>query len=249
MTRFVLLSTQRTGSTWAIDMLNSHPRVVAYAELFMHDAAGRPKWGGETDLVFWRTFVEQHGYSRGRLARARLLWRYLERVYARRPGVDAAGFKLMYSQLRVSRPLVPALVLQRVRVIHLVRRNVLDVLVSRHAAAARGTHHARSEVGSVRVRVPVDDLVRRIEEHEQSVADVRARFARLRLPWCEVAYEDLVADPEAGFAALFAYLWTEPLPPSSGLTKLNPTEHAELIENYEDVRAALAGTPYAAYVR
>jgi LPS sulfotransferase NodH len=249
VTRFIVLSTQRTGSTWVIDMLNSHPRVVAYAELFMHDAEGRPKWGGETDLVFWRTFLEEKGRPGSRLARAYWLWRYLSRVYARRRGVDAAGFKLMYSQLGVSRPLVPALVARRVRVIHLIRRNVLDVLVSRHAAAARGALHARSEVGAVRVHVPTEDLVERIEEHERSVDAARARFARLRLPWREVAYEELVAAPDEHFAALFAFLGTDPLPPSSRLTKLNPSSHEQLIENYDEVRDALARTPYAAFVR
>jgi LPS sulfotransferase NodH len=250
VTRFVLLSTQRTGSTWAIDMLNSHPRVVAYAELFMHGGEGGPKWGGETDLVFWRTFLEEHGLPRSSVRRVHLLWRYLGRVYARRPDIDAAGFKLMYSQLRVSRPLVAALVLRRVRVIHLVRRNVLDVLVSRHAAAQRGAHHARGDVAAVRVRVPADDLVARIEEHERSVEAARARFARLRLPWREVAYEDLVAEPEAAFAALFRFLGTDPqAAPSSSLTKLNPTSHEALIENYAEVREALAGTPYASFVR
>jgi LPS sulfotransferase NodH len=250
MTRFVLLSTQRTGSTWAIDMLNSHPHVVAYAELFMHDGIGRPKWAGETDLVFWRTFLREHGQPGNRLRRTALLWQYLDRVYAGRPGVDAAGFKLMYSQLDVSRPLVPALALRRVRVIHLVRRNVLDVLVSLHAIGARGALHARGAVPPVRVRVPTGDLVQRIEEHERAVDTARTRFAKLRLPWREVAYEELVAAPAEQFGALFEFLGTDPdAVPSSPLTKLNPLAHEELIENYDEVRDALAGTPYAPFVR
>lgn len=248
MTPFVLLSTQRTGSTWAIDMLDSHPRVVAYAELFMHGAEGRPRWGGETDLVFWRTYLEQHGTPSSRLARARLLWRYLGLVYGREDA-DAAGFKLMYSQLRVARPLVPMLVARRVRVIHLVRRNVLDVLLSQRAAAARGALHARSAVAVARVELPVDDLLARIEAHQRSVEATRRRFTRLRLRWHEVAYEDLVAEPELRFGALFGFLGVDPVEPSSGLTKLNPAAHEELIENYGEVRDALAGTPYASFLR
>jgi LPS sulfotransferase NodH len=30
VTPFILLATQRSGSTWVVDMLNSHPRVVCH---------------------------------------------------------------------------------------------------------------------------------------------------------------------------------------------------------------------------
>jgi LPS sulfotransferase NodH len=249
VTRFVVLSTQRSGSTWVVDMLNSHARVVAYAELFMHGGRGRPRWGGATDLPFWQTFLAQNGTSRSRLLRSYWLWRYLGRVYARRPGIDAAGFKLMYSQLDAARPLLPALVARRVVVIHLVRRNALDVLVSRHSAAARGTHHARERVDPVRVHLPAKDLVSRISEHERSVETARRLLARVRLPCREVAYEDLVADRDRQFALLFSFLGTDPAAPTSALTKLNPASHRELIENYDEVRSALAETPYASLVR
>jgi len=39
---FVLLSTQCSGSTWMIDMLNSHPKVVAYSVLFIGGGSGFP---------------------------------------------------------------------------------------------------------------------------------------------------------------------------------------------------------------
>jgi len=254
MTRFVLLSTQRSGSTWVVDTLNSHPRVVAYSELFMHGSEGRPKWGGERGLVYWRTFLEEKGSPRSRLVRAYWLWRYLGRAYASQPGVDAAGFKLMYSQLRVSRPLLPVLVLRRVRIIHLIRRNALDILLSKEAGAARGgTLHARSTdaVQTVQLRLPTEGLLERIASHEREVARARARFSRLGLAYREVAYEDLVRDEEREFASLFGFLRVGPAngAVSSSLRKVNPTSHEELIENYDEVRTALEGTRFAPHLR
>ena len=248
MTNFVVLSTQRSGSTWVVDMLESHPRVVAYSELFMHGGDGSPKWGGETDLPYWQTYSR----DKFRLAKPYWLWHYLGEAFHERPGVDAVGFKLMYSQLsRISRPLMPALWLKRVRIIHLIRRNALDVVLSKEAGAARGgTLHARdgNDVEQVRLNLDTQSLLRRMTLHERGIAGARVRFRKVGLPYTEVVYEDLAAD-ESGFAHLFEFLGVEPAPVESSLKKLNPTSHEELIENYGEVREALQGTEFAAQIR
>jgi LPS sulfotransferase NodH len=248
VTNFVVLSTQRSGSTWVVDMLESHPRVVAYSELFMHGGDGSPKWGGETALPYWQTYSR----DKFRLAKPYWLWHYLGEAFHDRPGVDAVGFKLMYSQLsRISRPLMPALWLKRVRIIHLIRRNALDVVLSKEAGAARGgTLHARdgNDVEQVRLNLDTQSLLRRMTLHERGIAGARVRFRKVGLPYTEVVYEDLAAD-ESGFADLFEFLGVDPAPVSSSLQKLNPTSHEELIENYGEVREALQGTEFAAQIR
>lgn len=247
MTRFVVLSTQRSGSTWVVDMLTSHPRVVAYSELFMHGGDGVPKWGREQDLPYWQTFIREQ--SGGRVARPYWLWHYLGRAFEERPGIDAIGFKLMYSQLtRIAKPLMPALWLRRVRIVHLMRRNSLDVVLSKEAGEARrGVLHAREgqSVESVRIKLRTADLLERMTAHERAIEGARVRFKRVGIPYREVIYEDLVADEEPGFASLFRFLAVEPEPVSSSLQKVNPTAHEELIENYGEVRDVLAGTKFA----
>ena len=64
MTNFVVLSTQRSGSTWVVDMLTSHPRVVAYSELFMHGGEGKPRWSGAQDLPYWQTYAQRQAPAR-----------------------------------------------------------------------------------------------------------------------------------------------------------------------------------------
>jgi LPS sulfotransferase NodH len=248
VTNFVVLSTQRSGSTWVVDMLTSNPRVVAYSELFMHGGEGKPRWSGAQDLPYWQT------YARGkhRIAKPYWLWHYLGEAYRERPGIDAIGFKLMYSQLtRISRPLMPALWLKRVRIIHLVRRNALDVVLSKEAGAARqGKLHARDgdQVEQVRLNLDTQSLVRRMTLHERAIAGARVRFKKVGLPYTEVVYEDLASD-EGRFADLFEFLGVEAAPVTSSLQKLNPTSHEELIENYGEVREALEGTEFAAQLR
>ena len=182
VTRFVVLSTQRSGSTWVVDMLTSHPRVVAYSELFMHGGQGTPKVGGsEKDLPYWQTFIADKAAAAVSHARTSS-GATSARRWTERPGVDAVGFKLMYSQLtRIARPLTPALWLKRVRIIHLMRRNALDVVLSREAGEARrGVLHAREgqPVESVRVRLGTDDLLQRLTAHERQIEGARVRFKR-----------------------------------------------------------------------
>ena len=231
-------------------MLSSHPRVVAYSELFMHGGEGTPNWG-QQDLPYWQTFIREQGG--GRLARPFQLWRYLARALEERPGVDAVGFKLMYSQLtRIAKPLMPALWLNRIRIIHLMRRNALDVVLSKEAGQARrGVLHAREgqPVEAVRVKLSTKDLLERMTAHERQIEGARVRFKRVGIPYQEVVYEDLVADEGDGFASLFEFLGVEPAPVSSSLQKINPAQHEDLIENYGEVRAALEGTKFAAQLR
>jgi hypothetical protein len=231
-------------------MLTSHPRVVAYSELFMHGGEGTPRWGQEKDLPYWQTYARDK--AGGRVVRPLWLWRYLGEAFQERPDVDAIGFKLMYSQLtRISKPLMPSLWLKRARIIHLIRRNALDVVLSKEAGAARrGKLHARAgeDVERVRIRLQTDDLLRRMTLHERAIEGARVRFKRVGLPYREVVYEDL-ADDDRGFASLFEFLGVEPAPVSSSLQKVNPTVHEELIENYGEVRQALDGTKFAGQLR
>jgi LPS sulfotransferase NodH len=248
VTNFVVLSTQRSGSTWVVDMLTSNPRVIAYSELFMHGGEGTPQWGQEQDLPYWQTYSR----DKHRVAKPYWLWHYLGEAFEERPDVDAVGFKLMYSQLtRISRPLMPMLWLKRVRIIHLIRRNALDVVLSKEAGAAReGKLHARDgdDVEAVRLNLDTDSLLRRMTLHERAIAGARVRFKKVGLPYTEVVYEDLAAD-ESGFASLFEFLGVESAPVNSSLQKLNPSSHEELIENYGEVRDALAETEFAGLLR
>ena len=146
---------------------------------------------------------------------------------------------------------MPALWLKRVRIIHLIRRNALDVVLSKEAGTARrGVLHAREgeEVERVRVRLEPERLLRGMTLHERAIAGARVRFKRVGLPYTEVVYEDLAAD-QSGFDALFEFLEVEPAPVSSSLQKVNPTEHEQLIENYGEVREALKGTEFAPLLR
>jgi LPS sulfotransferase NodH len=122
-TRFVVFTTQRTGSTWLMSVLNNVDGVSAQGELFLpRPRSQERRW--DSDFA-WPRYVE----SREKLGSRRpfSVFRYLTALYES-PG--SVGFKLMYSQLKSFPEILPFLVREKIDVIHLVRRNHIDVLIS-----------------------------------------------------------------------------------------------------------------------
>lgn len=236
-----------------MDLLNSHPQIIGFSELFHSDEFGRPPIGGHREIYFWNSYRAAHGWPTQRLARTRLYFQYLDQeVFRDRPGVKATGLKLMYNQA-VSSIAVPLYVkLRGVRVIHLIRRNCLDAILSAEAARVRGIAHATSgaTVGTLKIPVEAHSLRYRLDEATSEIKAARLYCRTLGVPTCEVFYEDVVQDV-ASLAPTLKLLGVDPNIEhlTSELRKLNATSHRDLIENCDEIRAVLDGTPYASMLR
>jgi len=238
-TPFVIFATQRTGSSFVSSMLRSHDRVETYAELFQRGATRPSSFGG---------YVAGAGGRRPRVGRPRT-FAFLDELYAPRPDIDAVGFKLMYDDLKQHPTVVPYLALHSVHVIHLVRTNLLDILVSIDTARARGAFHSKSDLQPVTVSVDPATVVRRLRVLDRRVRGARALLALIRAPRIEVSYEQLVSEPGA-FADLLRFLRvaSPDAPLSTGLRKLNTVGKQQTISNYSEVERALAPTRFARFL-
>lgn len=244
---FILYSTQRSGSTWVVDMLNSHPHVRAYSELFLAGGRGRPQWGGAKDLIFWETYVQRMRTEGAGPDIDSLLFRYLDELYRGTDQVSAIGFKLMYGQAGAHPKIMDYATHRDVGIIHLIRRNYLDTLISKEIAAKHGLYHARTRdtVQHTSVRLDTGDLAERLtaqeREVEQAKKGLRAQEARV----LEVTYEDLRADVSR-FATILGWLGVtaDGLSLQSTLQRIIRKPHREVIENYADVRRAIEGTRF-----
>ncbi|HEY0417273.1 MAG TPA: hypothetical protein VGC78_12895 [Gaiellaceae bacterium] len=235
---FVVFATQRTGSSWVASMLGSHPAVETYGELFQR--------GAKRDTAFDPYFLA-HGGRRNR--RRRLTFRFLDALYAAQPGIDAIGFKLMYQDVKENPAILAYLARRKVRVVHLVRANLLDVVVSNETARARGRYHAEGAVEQVAVAVDAESLVRRLRSLERKVKVARTAVAAAFVPHVEVSYESLLAEPRR-FADLLRFLdvCDPDTPLTSQLRKLNSLRKEDTISNFAEVERALSGTRFAAFI-
>jgi LPS sulfotransferase NodH len=259
VTRFVVLTTPRSGSGWLIDLLNSHPAIVAHAELFHVERRTAPDYGAR-DLPYFEAHLTSARRSTRRLTtlatvcckrsplRAGHQAAYLAKLYAVRPDARAVGFKLTYAQAAANPALLPLLSLRRVRVVHLVRANVLAGVISWKVARETGIYHLREGESARRTPVLVDaeQLRSELEERELAIAGARRRLERLRFPVLEIAYEELVRRKEDTLARVLHFFGLEPRIDllASALLGSPDGSPLELLENPDDVRRALTGTRF-----
>ncbi len=245
--RFCVLTTQRSGSTWLIDLLASHPRVRAYTEVFigrqwteMRDTSdGRGLYDAmQPDLYFFDYRDQQ------RRPRPWVTWAYVDHLCRPSPEYDAVGWKLMYNQLKAWPELAWQWRRDAIRVIHLVRENYIDVLISEELRRRRHLAHTAEELPPMQVRLEPDRVCDALYRAQR-----RRRRGEWLLRWSgvhtlPVVYERLCEHTEEVMAEISAFLSVPPAPLHSRFRKMNRLPHWSSLSNYDEVRAALRGTAY-----
>ncbi len=135
------------------------------------------------------------------------------------------------------------------RVVHLVRRNHLDVLLSYAVKAKIGQAHllfGQSAPDDMRVELDTEDLIRQLEWLQKKQSIARKLLSWCRLPHLEVAYEDLLRD-QAHFRLILEFLSIRPEArmPQSTLVKIRRGGQRDAISNYDEVREVLAHSKFA----
>lgn len=238
---FVILSSARSGSTWLVDMLKSMDNTEAYGELFLRVARKQRTWfNGSLD---YPRFIERQ--SKNGEFRPFSVFSYLDSLY-NQPGT--VGFKLMYAQLCFYPEIWFYLWRHRIRIVHLVRLNHLDVLISRELVQIRQKAHflAGQEPGRMKIHLDPEMVFRRMKKLRRNILLARILLRWFRLSHIEVIYEELVHAP-LSFDSIWDFLSinTERRTPTSNLRKIRKDEQAGVISNYEEVKRALEGTAFA----
>ena len=258
MSGFLLVGTQRSGTTLVRTALGSHPEILSLGEVFYLNKAlrgqGKHTIGKDLSAGFssWRelsyqTYMEstmprQLGHW---LFRAGMTRRYLDGLYAT-PGYKAIGFNLMANQVRKFPAVLPYIIKSGIRVIHLLRENPFDILLSRLSMQARGYAHSASHAGNaVTVHVPTGNLV----EQLRAIRDEGLQWKNIfesRAPYMLVTYDRVVRDREAVSSELLTFLDVNPgVELKSELVKLNTAPVSDTVVNYEAVRACLQSTEFS----
>ena len=240
--RFVVVGVARTGSTLLLNLLNAHPTVITFGELFRGDGA-----------IGWdiAPFVSQQSLHLRRMAETQPLEFLENAVFRRWPReVAAVGFKLFYYHARSGSQ---AMVWDRLRrepslaIIHIKRRNILEQYVSLRVAHATNVWStAKQSDGSVEpISLVPEDCLRHFEEVRAQEEACDAFFAGCRV--LTLTYEDLVADRAAAMKAVGAHLGLplESARPSIVRQRTQPLSRA--IANYDELRAFFAGSAWESF--
>jgi LPS sulfotransferase NodH len=221
---FVVVTRSRTGSNMLISLLDSHDAIIARGELVARVGEAGPAAILDPFFKPRRAKIEAVGfkafYYHPLDGESERLWEYLR-------GIDG------------------------LLVIHLRRLNTLRALLSREIAAKRDVWKLKDddERGALAERTVRLDPQTLLESFEQTRAWWRETEAR----WSDremvaVDYEDVAADPSGQVHRICEYLGVEFAQVTTDLRKQNPEPLSSLLENYDEVVAALKGSEWESFL-
>lgn len=251
-TRFIIWFNQRSGSTHLSSLLDSHPQLACWREIF---------YRGEGNVV-------DDEFTRSGLANVH---KFLESFYLYKWGAGgtqmvaehdashrpaAIGFKLKYQQAdrypEIDRYLRKD---AELKVIHLVRKNLLATLVS---SVMLPSVRARFGSANVKSDVALGEFCQSMELDASTVgarlSDLGAGIARARtvvahLPVLEITYEDLMERHADTCKSILTFLGVDPMQSlSSEYRKILPNSLESVISNVHQIRGALSGTCYEEFL-
>ncbi len=237
--KFCVLTSQRSGSTWLKSLLDSHPQIRCFGELFLYHPW--PDWPDPSLPPYYEFRQRQPG------RRPMVTYRYLEALSQYPGDQDAIGFKLMYNQLAVFPEILFTLIRQRYRIIHLVRVNPLDVVISRQRMRKASIHHSTTRSAPVAIHLDVSRLRGQLIGQEGMVRAVRLFLKVIPLVHCEITYERLRGNRESCLNSIADFLGVQSsaVAYESELQKISAGSYRQRIANYEEVSAKLWGTKFA----
>lgn len=222
--KFVIITTARSGSNLLVDLLDSHPNITCHGELFKFFNQGNPS-------TIWDTTFKLKSKSK---------------YYV--------GFKIFYDHPLDSDDDTIWNLIQRdktIKVIHLVRNNMLKTYVSLQIAYKVDVWKSKEDIDPIlvddkRVHIDIASCFKEFKRIEDAMEKTRRSFKHH--DFIEITYEDLTHTTEAVTGKLFEHLGLAGFTVTSNLKKQNNESLESLIVNYKPLKDVLETTTYARFL-
>jgi LPS sulfotransferase NodH len=241
-TDFVVLATARSGSGWLINTLSNIESVTCYGELFHV----KPKVV-EADKIRFPRFTLWRQKKAG--IRPFTTYRYLDEVFKEN---QTTGFKLMYIHALRNPEINSYLLSRHIAVIHLIRKNTFNSVLSSLVARQRGKWHFK-EGESIPEEKPIEldpqFVIRRMRSKIRMITLAKTTLKASRLKQIEIYYEDLLADKQ-NFEPIWKFLSVnfDKSPPVWQLRKSTKKEPSESIANFDEIRDGLVNAGFGNFL-
>jgi LPS sulfotransferase NodH len=242
-TRFCILASPRTGSSYLVSALSSHPDIICHMEIFhphsvqSHRALLAKLSKAEQTQLLDRTFRNT----------SPLL--YLEEVFKQSaklfPAAKAVGFKLFNTHNgTVWREMIESEVVK----IFLYRENKLSQYASHKIATTTGKYALFEPQGAEQVKVEFDmqEFLAFIEDTSSSFDSALDYVKKVGLPHVVIEYEEISA---FNFEPVLRVLGVDPtVKCRASLIKQNSRITADKFSNFDVVESTLGGTRYERWI-
>ena len=250
MTKFVIFTLPRTGSTLLSKSLNRHPEIFCDDEIFHFSFRDyfSPNQFRFLKIPFLPKKINYViNYPTTYLRLPSFLKKYF--TNKKYENFKARGFKLMYYQTLYMPGLINYLKKNNIKVILLLRENILRNALSDLRARATGIYHNQDDneaqrSGMAKLNVDINtlqqkmnDIIRQNKQLENIVSD---------MDYIKIRYEDF-AEWDATMNKIASFLHVSQTTVTAGAKKLNPDALQDMIENYTEVEMWLKQNNYAEF--
>ncbi|SDN58461.1 hypothetical protein SAMN05216196_101979 [Lutimaribacter pacificus] len=261
MEHHVILTLGRSGSNTLRDMLNQSPEVLNFGEVLgewnlVRKLQRKLPFMPRSDEAFLDRVLYSPGFLRGangiRSVRKVLAGQGASAKRLR----DIRTFGIKDFSLNFARYGLSDYLDRRtdIKVIGLIRENVVDRMISNAMLGATGVVAATDDSGA-RKRLRIDPariatLLHEIETENAQLDDMLARLHDGRK--YVIRYDELFSDRDSRQRLMdgaFAFLGVAPVQTTERMKKIIRTPISETIENFDDCLAAVKGTPHEALLR
>lgn len=158
----------------------------------------------------------------------------------------------MYNQLAPRPEILVKLALDGYKVIHLVRENYLDIVISRASLKQNNAAHLKSE-NKIKIKPITLDGSRLLTDifiQENMLKNTKILLNILPLPILEITYDSLCRSRDKTLSCVANFLGIQ----SSGIIydsqniKINKGSYRQKIANFEEVKNVLAGTKFEKFL-
>lgn len=236
-TRFVCVGNPRTGSTLLMRSLNNHSRIIGYGEIVKNidRYPGHYHEFGHGESLFQRDPVA-----------------FLEtRVFRKYPpAIEAVGFKIFYHHAPRDTAWGKAVwdyLLSRpdLNILHLKRRNLLKVFLSKKQAGRTGEYIKYSNGAGEALALDPDEALAFFEQMRAGEAEYDALLSGRRL--IEVVYEEMTGNYAAEMRRVQEFLGVQPEDVDPGTAKRPGRSLVSQIANYAELKERFQATPWESF--
>ena len=233
--KFIILGWYRTGSNFLATSVNSHPKVICYSELFF------PK------KIFWSNGVYGKRSDSQELINIRnksseyFLNEHVFRCYPKH--IKAVGFKIFYPQFE--NPIYENLVndikkIKGLKILHIKRRNYLNVLVSQKIGAISGKMLRVTEKGFGK-KQQISNIYISPQECHTYFTKLDTLISKYDVVFSSnemltIYYEDLVSNYGKNMYDIYSFLDVQTYEAYSILKKQNYHHISDIISNYNELK-------------
>ena len=236
--KFLVSCAARSGSTMLCSLIRSHPQAICHGEVLAQE--GPPPLAG----LYERKRKENPEFgSSVRRYRDRHPQRFLYDIVFNPQGRRCVGFKFKTDEafqprFKAIREIIAAD--KDIKIIHLIRRNLLDQYVSHKVVEKTGLTLLRPTDNRPQLAPFTVDIeqfiayVKDVKERQQAAFDLYRDHRNLTL-----AYEDILAPQSSALDNLKVFLGIANRPLTTPLVKII-TNNSDMVLNLKEVQAALA---------